>query len=327
MLQHSELVSESQTKSSAVEPIVPFEVSHSLHSLYFRFHFLFFSIWSWSLNPKPKSIVEYRRTQFIMKLSSISLAIAATLAAIAGNVIAAPIPVHEHALEQVDLFERDVDIFRRGTFVDLAAVANHEREAATALNHAAEAQQNAARAWALIGHNSESNEHQERAEYLRQLSRDHTNAANNAQAGTVSNPHSLVANHIAEAERYVEAGNLSRDRAIATANHEHVAHDHEHVAHGHERAALDHERAADATGRAAEAYAQAVPHTTGDDHRVSVTQAQMFRGISQEHTNAANNARHFGAVTPLHAHVNGHITAAERAVQAANDRRGQTHFP
>ncbi len=44
-----------------------------------------------------------------MKLSSSSL-IAAALAAIAGSVIAVPAP-HARPLEQVNLFERDVNIY------------------------------------------------------------------------------------------------------------------------------------------------------------------------------------------------------------------------
>jgi len=43
-----------------------------------------------------------------MKLSSISL-IASTLAATAGNTIAAPGPLHARSLEQGNLFERDID--------------------------------------------------------------------------------------------------------------------------------------------------------------------------------------------------------------------------
>jgi len=44
-----------------------------------------------------------------MKLSS-TILIAAALAAIAGSAIAAPCPLHARALEQFNLFERDLDI-------------------------------------------------------------------------------------------------------------------------------------------------------------------------------------------------------------------------
>ena len=51
-----------------------------------------------------------------MKLSSISL-IVATLAGIAGIAVATPVPLRVHALQQVDSYERDIDVYSRETEV------------------------------------------------------------------------------------------------------------------------------------------------------------------------------------------------------------------
>lgn len=51
-----------------------------------------------------------------MKLSLISL-IAATLAGIAGSAVATPVPLHARTLQQVDSYERDINIYSRETEV------------------------------------------------------------------------------------------------------------------------------------------------------------------------------------------------------------------
>ena len=94
--------------SSAVERILPSEVSVPFsyyYTLYYTY-FLSYSIWSWSLNPSliPATLLKYIH----MKFSSISL-ITAGLAAIAGSTIAAPGPLHARALIVDDLFKRQND--------------------------------------------------------------------------------------------------------------------------------------------------------------------------------------------------------------------------
>jgi len=150
-----------------------------------------------------------------MKLSSISLTIAAALAAIAGSVIAAPIPVHERALEQVD-------IFRRGTFPHLVAAEAHGR-AADALQLAVEAHQNAA----IHTTGREQRASRTQVGYFSWLRQSHITAAHDAKHNMKINSDLLnqVDDHITAAEEAVRVANGRRDEATRIAsNSGHTSH-------------------------------------------------------------------------------------------------------
>jgi len=120
-----------------------------------------------------------------MRLSSVSL-IGAALAAIAGSVIAAPLPLHARALEDINsLSERDVDVYNCGSRLALLERKDYNKaqEAADAAQEAVDAAQEAAFKAMLIADNAD--EDHRRTKYLTKAGHHRKDAAH--YRGHVSN--------------------------------------------------------------------------------------------------------------------------------------------